>query len=460
MNTSTMLSDDPIFSILGQKKPVKVIDPSIYTESFIKAVATKVVKGKPLNEDELTYLSIDPSKCKNEWVEFVRDRFQGHNIPKNAAQEIYSTGIDNGNGRNGLAYTLKSKINDHIKNSSVFFDELVGKYLYDFSVVPYIDKNWNLKHTSSNTANHYHNNGKLHNSLIARNQSVFTENPSHFKEHSPGNNKSFVKPTGEAFGIEIEMSFKPNTGDQYIGAANKLNFANWVHDNYPNWICERDGSLEEGNKGNAGLCGLELVSPPLTFDEAITNLPIILDKARSLGAKAFIPNNEFFGIHVTTNLYGKTATKTGDKIVYLVNNKIFREFWYACAKRNGLAINKFAPFMNDLSLGSALKSQSGGEHYRSVNPRGSGALEIRIFRSTVAFPGIHAILELVKITQDYCMNVTNNSSLDSPREFMDYIKGNMSKNLESWLTGNGALQILEILSNLNVSNINNSTFEA
>jgi hypothetical protein len=58
------------------------------------------------------------------------------------------------------------------------------------------------------------------------------------------------------------------------------------------------------------------------------------------------------------------------------------------------------------------------------------------------------------------MNVTNNSSLDSPREFMDYIKGNMSKNLESWLTGNGALQILEILSNLNVSNINNSTFEA
>lgn len=461
----TILADDPIFSILGEKKPVQ-IDESKYTEEFVKAVAKKASLRRPsFTEDEIKYLSLHPDKVKNPWVEFVRDRFAGYNIPKNNAQEIFNIPVAS-NDQNGKCYIAKNQLDAHIKGGNIFLDELCDKYVYDNNKIAYISKNWGIKYTSVNTANYYHSNGKIHNCIIARQTNqycshIFSENKSYFVEHSNGANKSFLRPSGEAFGIEIEMSFKSSTKgvDQYQGAANKLKFASWVHDNYPDWICERDRSLEETSKGNAGVAGLELVSPPLDLETHKKVLPIILDKAKEFGATAFIPNNEFFGIHVTTNLYGKSTSKLGDRIVYFINNKIFRDFWFACAKRKGQAVLEYAPFFDNLTLGSAFASQSGSNnHYRAVNPRGSSALEVRIFRSTLAHLGVCAILDLMKITQDYCM--ITSSDLDNPSDFFNFINENADENLKEWLNDNGALMVLELLSKHKVSNVNKYKFEA
>lgn len=446
-------ADDPIFQVLGNTKmePVK-------EEPITKELATKYSKfmanynGSQGIPPEFRALSEKPGGNYGSII-FKKCVFTNFLIPEDVAVLIYNRPDS---GPVGHIHKAFAKDSDRL-----FYDDIANKFSLECGhKMPYFKEDWTVGYAHNRTLSIEHSNLRMFTSVTMRNRSIHSRIDPVFKEHSAGANKSFVKPTGEAFGIEIEMSFKMEKDDpvNLIGLGNKLKFSRWVADNYPDWICERDGSLEPSDKGNAGPCGLELVSPPLAYIDHLQHLPIILEKARSLGGKGFIKGNEYYGIHITTNVYGKPMQKCADRLIYFVNHPNLRNFWTLCARRNGPALSQYCPFQDGLVLGESLKNQYAYEnHYRSIHPRNSNgnAVEWRIFRSTLATQGMCAILELVKLTQDFCFDSIND--LDNPGSFLAHLKSKMSSTLREWLDNFNGLEILECLSK---AKNNNTSFEA
>lgn len=447
-------ADDPIFQVLGNMNVEAVKEePSITKQTAIeysKFMAN--FDGSQPIPSQFRGLSIKPAG-NHGTVIFKKCIFTDYLIPEEVSVMVYNRPDSS---PVGFIHKCFAKNGDRL-----FYDELAEKFSIDtMHKTPYFKEDWTVGYAHGRSISIAQSNGKMFSSVTMRNRSINSVIDPGFREHSSGANKSFAKPTGEAFGIEIEMSFKMEEDPTNLsGLANKFQFSRWVLENYPDWICERDGSLEPADKGNAGPCGLELVSPPLSYIDHLQHLPIILEKARSLGGKGFINGNEYYGIHITTNVYGKPTSKCADRLIYFVNNPKFRHFWINSARRNGPALSQYCPFQDGLVLGEALKNQYSYEnHYRAMYPRGSSgnAVEWRIFRSTLATKGMCAILELVKLTQDYCFNAS--SDLDNPAEFLAFLKKKMSTTLQKWLDNFNGLQILETLSK--VKNTDNSSFEA
>jgi hypothetical protein len=382
---------------------------------------------------------------------FVQNLNGGGYIPFGLEAPIYSNPLAN------PGYSVFPwEISNLIKDNKIFWDDLAKKYSADMNQkIVYFDENWSIKNVHHKTGRSLYEQGHCFSSTVARNKIVYSKINPYFAEHSSGANKAFDIPKGEAFGIEIEMFFAPNnaknTEEVMTAVGKKLQFSHWMNKNYPGWICERDGSLEDPGKGNAGLCGLELVSPPMTYLDLLNQLPEILKAARSYGAKGYIQDNEYFGIHVTSNMYYPNYGEIADRIIYLVNNEDLRPFWRASAHRNGDAVNTYCPFQDNLKLGSALKYQIQAEnHYRSIYPRqglGGKAIEWRIFRSTVATDGVCAILELVKLTQDFCAETSLKLSSDVLADkFATFIKAKATPNFMSWAANFNGSTVLEIIS--------------
>lgn len=295
-----------------------------------------------------------------------------------------------------------------------------------------------LSRNYNNPINVWHN-GKIVTSVLSANMRNIkiskyfslptTDTVIYFKEHSGssfGGVKKFTRPTGSSFGIEIELAFK---GDNLDGVANKLIFSQWVAENYPDWITERDGSLEDwchaNNTSLQNSC-LELVSPPLTFTSLSRDIPIILDKIKELNG--FIPS-EWFGIHITSNIYGRHIKKSAVKFIKTVHAQESARFWKLISMRGGSdSLKKFAYLHRYSSIPDEdLIDYCLSDHYRAVFPRNSSgsALETRIFKSTVEPHILLSIIELIMLLTQFSLSTEDHwlkyLSANSSRLLLDFI---------------------------------------
>lgn len=261
-------------------------------------------------------------------------------------------------------------------------------------------------------------------SPVARKVTVYHLFNSYFRNHEGAARKNYVKPKGEAFGIEIEMKFPT--------VFSKLRFSHYVGNNFPDWITERDGSLED--KGKAGLGGLELVSPPLSYNKLLTQLEPILKEARAqsgIGHEAGV----FYGIHLNVNIYGENTDRTARRLVCIINDPQLRIFWETLSRRRGsAAMQEYCQF-KDVLPETCLKTES-VDHYRAAYCRldGNGyfnnCVEVRIFRSNLKYASVKITVEIMKLTLDFCMG---KNDIKDYAAYRDYIYSNASSELKEFI---------------------------
>lgn len=265
---------------------------------------------------------------------------------------------------------------------------------------------------------------------VARHTNFYVDFEHGFRDHSAGHNKAFEKPKGEAVGIEIEVAFKSDKSPCWL---NKLAFSAWMLRNYPNWICERDGSLEGAH--NKTLSGLEIISPPLPIAKLKADLSIILEKCTEFGGVGYkaMTDEIPYGIHITQNLYGEFSLNDGDRYTYFFNSPAMRAFFANASRRSGHKdFGKYSGFTTVKAVKNAMYSQR-ENHYRAVYPRGNefSALETRIFRSNLNHSAVCAIIDLCIWTMNYCKDPKNN--LDNPQDYVKFLKERAPKTLIKYI---------------------------
>lgn len=310
--------------------------------------------------------------------------------------------------------------------SATIEDEILGVRFLDRSMEIF-DDNFETKKIANSHGVHLINNGTLFESQVARRKRIYSTKRTNFFGH--GNSpKDWAIPDGDTIGIEIEMLFE--------SLQKKLQFSSWLGENFAGWHCEYDGSLED--HGNAGDCGLELISPPLLFEDICSQATIICEKAVELGGKGFFPGGIFYGMHVTNQVpkaRGKiTRALIASRYIVLMNDSRLRPFWQLVARRKGESFSTYCPF-KDVNLETCLRTEVGDggrdAHRRAVFVRNPSLLETRIFRSNLAPISVRANIEICYLTMQFCKS--DEFSLDNLRNFYDYIHNNMSKDLKACL---------------------------
>ncbi len=258
----------------------------------------------------------------------------------------------------------------------------------------------------------------------------------HFKEHSGvgmGGPKVYPKPPGAAFGIEVEFAFDGADSNQRI--ANKLNFCEWITNNYSGFITERDGSLDDVCANNSAITKyrdvcVELVSPPTDFPTLSRQIIEIFSHAVKMGA---VVPNDGFGIHVTSSIYGRHIKKSAAKMIMTINSKKDNRFWLAASGRpTSFSLKKYAPFNTGMEYETCL-TECHANHYRAGYVRNAvaNAIELRIFKSTVDPREIQSILELTSHLARFSMSTKENwiewlsiYATDGLREYLENNKAN------------------------------------
>lgn len=227
------------------------------------------------------------------------------------------------------------------------------------------------------------------------------------------------------FGLELEILFPTYT--------NKLTFSAWLGKYWPQWVAKRDGSLEK--LGNAGNCGLELVSPPLSEEQCLSEAKIITDHAKKLGAKGHVEGNTFYGMHININVPNGPIHSwklTAKRFIYLVNNPFLRGFWQAASRRQGPVFDEYCAFQT-IRFNNCLETEGNpDDHYRSVfYRRNTQCVEARIFRSNLHFLTISATVELMRLAIEYCRQEKYDIKV---KLWYDFLMNNASSNLIEMLT--------------------------
>lgn len=282
--------------------------------------------------------------------------------------------------------------------------------------------------------------GKVHSepARVNRNTYIYTDFAHYWYDNKKAP-RNWVAPSGETFGIEIEVNFPD--------ALSKLKFSNELYGILPGWICERDGSLEDyDTTRNAGLGGLELISPPLNMPELIQGTKVVCEMLKKYEAKAHNAG-EFFGLHVTHSLSKKSkAERDRQAFNYLsyINEPKLREFWRCISRRKP---NKYCIFDDNfvnnyegLQIAVFTVEYSRDNHHKVANVRNScNQVETRMFRSTKGIKTIEATIEIIKLTNDFSLLEYDVNG------FSNYIRSNMSKNLGGFLQARGGLYSLDAI---------------
>lgn len=277
-------------------------------------------------------------------------------------------------------------------------------------------------------------------SQISRKASIYAASKLPLYEHTGvaiGGPKNFKKPTDEAFGIEIETVFK--TGCPKDSLRNKILFALWLKDNFPDWIVERDGSLEDGlskiNQSDFRHCCAEIVSPPMSLEDLNRSLPVIISQLKKFNAAAQRVG-DFFAIHITANIYDKPALVKMARAVY---DPELSSFWKKVSGRpqsdgfvgnTGKAYCKLLDFRatSDTDLVDIIMS----DHYRAFFARSSGSAgELRIFQTRINRRYVLDILELTALLSRFGHSSHSN--------WLEFLNDNSSQYLTAYLKECGAM---------------------
>ena len=234
----------------------------------------------------------------------------------------------------------------------------------------------------------------------------------------------------EVFGIELELRFK--------SYQHKLDFAKAIKDNMRPWICEKDGSLDDGSPEGPSL---ELVGPPLSLHElkkSVDDIGTLLTEF-----KASKPNNTY-ALHITTNI--KNASNpilAGARFMAVINDQKYRDFWIKAAGRpdsynphtgksyaQWLRVGKNIQELMSPDLWNPRWAQKPIDHYYATFLRkGGSSIETRIFKSSITPSLIKNRISLIAYLWKFA------KSKDSIDSWIEYISS-QDKALTSYLKKN------------------------
>lgn len=323
-------------------------------------------------------------------------------------------------------YMLSDYFEKSKRNGDIVFDEILKVNFYD-RAQEVIKEDFSIVTCASSHVSYLADNGEMFLSQVARRKKVYSTFKTNFYGYGRAP-KDWPVPEGDTLGIEIEMLFE--------SLPKKLEFSSWVGNNFPGWVCEYDGSLED--YGNAGDCGLELISPPLVYEDMQNQASQICRKAVELGGKGF-QAGIFYGMHVTIQVpragrSGPSRQTMASRYIAFMNLPVLRPFWQLVARRKGESFSTYSPF-KDVSIETCLTSERGERdnhpHRRAVFVRNPTLLETRIFRSNLSEIQVRANIEICKIVMDYCKS--SDFSMENIKHFWDYLHANMSKDLRACL---------------------------
>lgn len=302
-------------------------------------------------------------------------------------------------------------------------DEILGVDFLE-RTSPILTKDFEFKNIAASHLGSLKQEGNIYVAQISRENKVYSCFNTNFysNKKSP---KDWTIPEGNTLGIEIEMLFPD--------VISKLRFSTYLQENHAGWHCEYDGSLQD--HGNAGDCGLELISPPLLFDDIVKVVKPICEKALEFGGKGH-PAGIFYGMHVTNQVPksvrgGPTRDEIASRYIYMVNMPELREFWQLVARRKGASCMKYCPFQ-DIDIKTCLRTEHAPEqghaaHRRAVYVRSRSLLETRIFRSSLNYVQVRANMEICHLTMMYCRS--NEFSLTNLNNYYRFLEANMSDDL-------------------------------
>jgi hypothetical protein len=325
------------------------------------------------------------------------------------------------------SFVSKKHIETYSQSEGCVFDEILKEYFSDRKATMY-DADFNEITVAQSHVTYKADHGQCYISQVARRKKVYSVVPTNFYSygHAP---KDWPVPEGDTFGIEIEMLLP--------SVQNKLKFSSWVGQTFPGWVCEYDGSLED--HGNADDCGLELISPPLLFEDICEKATIICEKAVELGGKGF-QAGIFYGMHVTVQVpkgLGRTSpsrTLIGSRYIAFFNLPKLRPFWQLVARRKGDSFLTYCPF-KDISLDNCLSTERGQNdrhpHRRAVFVRNPTLLETRVFRSNLSAIQVRSNIEICKLVMEFCQS--KEFDMDNLSVFYNYLHKHMSKDLKACL---------------------------
>lgn len=325
------------------------------------------------------------------------------------------------------SYMGKRYVDDCKKSRNVVEDEILGKLFVDRASTV-LDEEFKMKNVATSHLSYKMDCGEWYSATTSRRGKTYSMVHLNFWAHG-ASPKDWVIPEGDTVGAEIEMLFP--------SLENKLKFSHWVGKTFPGWACEYDGSLED--HGNAGDCGLELISPPLLIPDMNKQITTICEKAVELGGQGFTAG-VFYGMHVTIQVpkavsrSGPSRTMIGSRYIAMFNNVKLRPFWQLVARRKGESFNQYCPF-KDVSIENCLNSERGDgdrhAHRRSVFVRNPTLLETRIFRANLSGIQVRANIEICNLVMQYCKSA--NFDLDDIKSFYDFLHAHMSKDLRACL---------------------------
>ncbi len=278
------------------------------------------------------------------------------------------------------------------------------------------------------------------NCMVAKHFSVPSSSQIPFHAHTgdgTGNPKTFTKPSGEAFGIEIETVFANE--DPLKSLENKINFCFWLKENFPEWIVERDGSLETGIKESSNpsltACTAEIVSPPLETAVLLSQLERVVKALSRFGARG-LTYGDFFGTHITINIQRPEDISIIARIVRAVNKTENRHFWQQISQRPdfdgfvGKLSHAYCKFddvdkLQDYDIYSLVCSNG---HYRATFGRGSGrAIELRIFLTRINLHYYRNLVSLMSLLSRY-----GHEKIDIP--WLEFVKSEANSGLRNLMS--------------------------
>lgn len=252
-----------------------------------------------------------------------------------------------------------------------------------------------------------------------------------------------ISELGYTYGLEIENTISDNEAlrDALCGAFNCSYSVERVHSgtayNVRGWMVEDDGSVN----------GCELVSPILSYEQILTELPIVLNCIHALqgsadnscgfhihiGHKNYNLNDDYthhgFTVHTLKNLINLVSVR--DTILRGACRVTYRSDWCKRYTDKFLEAVKSAETIADIkecyywNLGDADGYASGyynRARYYLLNlhclfgPRSNGTIEFRLFNGTVNFEKIKAYVDLCSAMVDMAERQNRISDAKESRE--------------------------------------------
>jgi hypothetical protein len=195
------------------------------------------------------------------------------------------------------------------------------------------------------------------------------------------------------FGVELEL-LANNDDDALRHVSNCAKSRDW--------LAERDGSLHSER-------GIEIIAPPMSFEDNKTNWVSFLDDIRGT-AKGWNAGTGY-GMHVSFSRRTLRDLHCGKLLMFVHKHQTL------CENVAGRSANEWCRF-REKKIGNGAWKGNISNKYEALAMRGDDRWEMRIFRSTTSNAGFLRNLEFVKACIDFTRQA---SALASGHHFQQWL---------------------------------------